>query len=263
MPTTSSVGLVGFGRIGRFLAERIAAEAAISLDYVYTRELSGIPDQRVDAALISDQSELVDRSVDLTVEAAHADFVAEFGEDVLASNDLMVLSTTALADTSLEDQLVHCCESMGTTLYVPHGAVLGTDGLQDGQSSLDTVSITTCKPPANIDFSAAAISKKDIEDRTTLYDGPTREICRRYPRNVNSHATVALAGLGFDKTKSTLIADPSMTEATHHIVAKGKGTRLEINRSSSIDGVTGSYTLDSLWGSISRVLSDDSSIAVI
>jgi len=102
-----------------------------------------------------------------------------------------------------------------------------------------------------------------IDAETTLYDGPTRGICAEFPRNVNSHATVAVAGLGFDATTSTLIADPEATDATHQIVAEGDGTRLEIGRTSAIEGVTGSYTLDSIWGTIGRIVDDAPGLVVV
>lgn len=70
-------------------------------------------------------------------------------------------------------------------------------------------------------------------------------------------------GVGFDEAKSTLVADPSATTATHRIVATGDGTRLEIERSSAIEGVTESYMLDSIWGSVRRTLADDGGIAVV
>lgn len=53
---------------------------------------------------------------------------------------------------------------------------------------------------------------------------------------------------------SSAIGDPSATEATHRIVAEGEETRLEIRRSSAIEGVTGSYTFDSIWATVRRIL---------
>jgi aspartate dehydrogenase len=107
------------------------------------------------------------------------------------------------------------------------------------------------------------MAQGDVDGETTLYDGPTRGICAEYPRNVNSHATVAVSGLGFDRTQSTLVADPSTDEAIHHIVAEGDGTTLEVSRTSSIEGVTGAYTLDSIWGTVGRIVDDGPGLTVV
>lgn len=260
MTSDTRVAILGFGRIGQYVADRIVDSETMHLDSVYVRDASEVTG--VDAIVTEDPTDIATRAVDLVIEAAHADIVSEYGERVLQASDLLVLSTTALATESLTERLEAACADGGTRLYVPHGAVLGTDGLQDGRPSLESVSITTRKNPANIDFSNTAVDSADIDDVRTLYDGPTRGICAEFPRNVNSHATVAIAGLGFDKTTSTLIADPAASEATHRIVAEGSGTKLEITRVSSIEGVTGSYTLDSVWGTIERITNDRAGITV-
>jgi aspartate dehydrogenase len=90
-----------------------------------------------------------------------------------------------------------------------------------------------------------------------VYEGSTRGLCRRFPRNFNSHAAVAMAGLGLDETTSRLVADPEATTAKHVITATGEGFELEAVRDSEIEGVTGDYTLVSTWGSVRRILRAD------
>jgi aspartate dehydrogenase len=262
MLTDTRIGVIGFGRIGRYLVERIDEDQRLSLDFVCDPE-AATADVGAGVERIEDPALLSDRDVDLVVEAAHADVVTDHGERLLETSDLLILSTTALSDAMLATRLGDACQSAGTRFYVPHGAVLGMDGLQDARPSLNSVSITTRKNPANIDFSHAAMAQGDVDGETTLYDGPTRGICAEYPRNVNSHATVAVSGLGFDRTQSTLVADPSTDEAIHHIVAEGDGTTLEVSRTSSIEGVTGAYTLDSIWGTVGRIVDDGPGLTVV
>ena len=56
-----------------------------------------------------------------------------------------------------------------------------------------------------------------------LYDGPTRGECPLFPRNVSSHRTVALAGIGFDRTGSVLVTGPVLEAAVMELTAPGKG----------------------------------------
>jgi aspartate dehydrogenase len=55
----------------------------------------------------------------------------------------------------------------------------------------------------------------------TLYEGPVREGARLYPGNVNISAAVALAGLGLDRTRLRIVADPSIE--THVVAVEGSG----------------------------------------
>ena len=93
------------------------------------------------------------------------------------------------------------------------------------------------------------------QDRTVVYEGSTREACRQFPRNVNVHATLALAGLGFDQTLSRIIADPVVTTNSHLIEAYGDGVNFKIQVASTAgEGVTGAFTPISAYGSLERVL---------
>jgi aspartate dehydrogenase len=50
----------------------------------------------------------------------------------------------------------------------------------------------------------------------------------RFPRNLNVAATVALAGLGFERTQVRLWPDDSRSCPQHHLVAEGGFGRLEV-----------------------------------
>lgn len=250
--TAATVGLIGHGRIGTYLTERIGTAPDIEIGFVHTRT-DPVDDLGRAAA-----------TADIVVEAADFRTVREVGPTVVAHSNLVVLSGTALADAEFAATLREGCRQHDTTIYVPHGALLGMDGLQDARESFDSVHIETRKNPENLDFSftdqhAAA----DIDAETVLYEGPTRTVCELFPRNVNSHATVALAGLGFEDTSSTLTADPTASAATHHITATGDGTTLEITRRSDITGVTGAYTLVSIWGTVQRILTPEPGVAIV
>ena len=84
-----------------------------------------------------------------------------------------------------------------------------------------------------------------------------------FPRNVNAHAVLAISSLGFDRTKSVIIADPESKLASHHIVAKGGDSITEIIQSSPIKGVTGEFTLLSVYGTILRILQDRKGLNII
>ncbi|WP_349237292.1 aspartate dehydrogenase domain-containing protein [Bosea sp. ASV33] len=134
----------------------------------------------------------------------------------------------------------------GTRLLVPHGAVLALDGLSGGRDAIDQVIVTTTKNGASLGTDASA--------RGVLFEGSTRETCARFPRNVNVHAALAIAGIGFDRTRSVVVADPDKRQMRHRIQVFGQGFEWDIwVRSTALGGVSGAYTPKSAVGSIQRI----------
>ena len=125
--------------------------------------------------------------------------------------------------------------------------MLGLDGIFDGRSVLESVKVTTTKRPKNLG--------RDDKERTVLYEGPTRGACKAYPRNVNVHAGLAMAGLGLDKTQSIIVSDPDSPGNSHKIEIEAEGCRFTIDvLSKPVSGVTGAYTPVSAAASVRRVL---------
>lgn len=118
------------------------------------------------------------------------------------------------------------------------------------------MSIETTKSPASLGLS--------LTKKTVVFEGPTRAACAAFPRNVNVHAAVALAGIGFDKTQSRIVADPSVHTNTHRIQAEGEGIHIELLISSfTTGGVTGIYTPKSACGSLARALAATDTFAFV
>jgi len=246
------IGLIGYGTIGRYVCERLINEKDIEIEFVFDPFVN---EKGTTFKIINKFPENID-GIDLIVEVANAEAVKEYGLKVLEKTHFMPFSTTAFADEIFLKEAIKTSIDNKTNIYIPHGAILGLDGIADGKDILESISITTIKKPEGF-------GRKD-KIRTVIYDGDTRGACKAYPRNVNVHGGTALAGLGFTKTKSKIIADPDIDGNTHIISIKGKGTEFEIKVKSVPKGlVSGVYTPESAFGSIKKVLSNNGGIKVV
>ena len=246
------IGLIGFGFIGQYLLAQAEKDDSFQIDFVYD-----VDSQKTAALEPSVQlkrlSQLADRDIDLVVEAAHPQAVKDLGPEIITRADLLILSLTALADDAFRTMMHRRAAAENQHIYIPHGAVLGLDGLHDGRQIIDSVSITTVKHPRNL-----GLEDQAIREPVAIYEGATRGACDAFPRNVNVHAAVALAGLGFDRTISKIVADPGTDRMTHKIKVKGQGLHWEINIESFASGeVTGSYTPESVYQTVRRLCMDN------
>lgn len=174
-------------------------------------------------------------------------------EVILVHCDLMAFSVTAFADQEFYEHIIKIVKKYGRTIYIPHGAILGVDGIAVGNKIIEQVMIETIKNPKSLG--------RDDKKRTVVYEGSTRGACSVFPRNVNVHATVALAGIGFDKTRSRIISDPAVTTNLHTIRVDGEGIDFTINISSEAEGkVTGKYTPYSAVSSMHKILDESSTL---
>ena len=155
------IGLVGFGYIGENIYRRIVKAPDLDVAFVYTRDprrLKDVPWSDV----IEDLDDFATREADLIVEMAHPDITRRHGEAFLRKADYMMLSVTALSDAALEARLTRPAADAGTTLYLPHGALVGCDSLYEWREQWQEVTITFRKHPQNIDFSESGIDPAGI-----------------------------------------------------------------------------------------------------
>jgi aspartate dehydrogenase len=248
------IGLIGLGHVGRYVYAQITSRPELGLEVAFVHEraaerLAGVPTEIV----LPDIAAFPSRRPDLVVEMAHPSVTRQCGEMFLRETDYMPLSMTAFAEEVLQQRLLETARRSGTHLFIPHGAVVGLENIFEGRDLWEEVTMVMKKNPKNLDFSAAPqFENAEITRPTVLYDGPTRGICPLFPRNVNSHATVALAGIGFDRTRSVLVADPALEVSVIELTAGGKGVAMKIERSNPLKGVSGVFTLHSTLGAITR-----------
>ena len=206
--------------------------------------------------VLDDLGAFARREPDLVVELAHPAVTVAHGAAFLRRTDYMPLSLTAFADADLERTLLDTARTHDTRLYIPHGAVVGLGAIAEGREQWDAVTMVMRKSPSSIDFGEhPTLTAGSIRSETVIYDGPTRGICPLFPRNVNAHAALALGGIGFDRTRSVLIAVTDSHTSDIEITVRGPAADLTIRRVSPMKGVSGMFTLISALASVMRAKS--------
>ena len=140
---------------------------------------------------------------------------------------VIVLSAGALCNDSLRAKLERAAETNGALLYVPSGGIGGLDALKAAcVAGVEEVTIAVTKPPAAWKGIAYVEKLKvdldGLREPLTLYEGPAREGVPLFPANVNIAAVLSMAGIGFDRTRLKVVADPALLHNTHYIDIRGE-----------------------------------------
>ena len=171
---------------------------------------------------------------DAVLEAASHDAVRQHLAAFLDGGvSVVVLSAGALADDTLREAAEAAARRSGALLYVPSGGIGGLDALKTAcLAGVDEASIQVAKPPAawkGIPYVAAlGVPLDKIAAAVTLFEGPAREGVPHFPQNVNIAAVLALAGIGMDRTRLKVVADPALTLNTHTIRVSGRCGRFTL-----------------------------------
>ncbi|MEO7728666.1 MAG: aspartate dehydrogenase [Burkholderiales bacterium] len=185
-------------------------------------------------AFVATLEELLQQKPDVVVEAASHEAVRTYCGALLdAGIAVIVLSGGALSDDKLRTGIEASAMKSGALFYVPSGGIGGLDALKGACiAGVDSVEIVVSKPPAawqNIPF----VGKLDIDlaglrEPRVLFEGAAREGVPHFPANVNIAAVLSMAGIGFDRTRLKVVADPLIKHNTHQITIKGKTGNISI-----------------------------------
>lgn len=233
------VALLGGGTIARLVLEHSRGEGIPGVEIA---GVVGRPGSGRGAALarefgvpyVDGRAALLKLRPDAVVEAASHEAVREHLVELLdAGISVVVLSAGALADDGLRRRAEQAASSSGALFYVPSGGIGGLDALKTAcVAGVDEVSIQVAKPPAAWKGIPYVESRGVALDRltapVTLFEGPARDGVPLFPQNVNIAAVLSLAGIGMDRTRLKVVADPALTLNTHTIRVSGRSGRFSI-----------------------------------
>lgn len=235
-----TVGLLGFGTIGRevagaIAAERIDARLVAVLDHHPGETETALEDLfEGDAPPVVSSLEDLTAEADLVIEAAGGPAVDEAAVATLdAGCDLLVMSVGAFADQDLLERVMDAAGRNDASVHAPSGAIAGLDAVKTAAvtGDLEAVSLTTTKPPEGLAgapyVSQQGIDLDSIDRPTVVFEGSAREAAPAFPSNINVAMALALAGIGPDRTEVSIVADPDESNNVHHIEASGRVGEIE------------------------------------
>ncbi len=228
------IGLIGYGAIARYVADRLSDDPRFRISLVFVRPGR----QSAAVAALGTSVQALDNLRDLehlpkvVVDCAGHEGLRQFGPEILARGaDLITVSNGALADAGLAVELLDAATRGGSRLRLLPGAIGAIDAVSAAKvGGLDVVTYTGRKPPAAWRGTPAesSVDLSSLTEPVTHFDGTARQAAAQYPMNANVAATVAIAGLGLDHTQVRLIADPSMSKNAHQVEAVGAFGKLSM-----------------------------------
>jgi len=282
-PPVRRVGFIGFGKVASFLVEKVLKEGrrhGMELAFVCDEFAPG---NVMNSTLIPTNCKLrsmadfESKNADLIVEAAHPKISMRYGSTILRVADYMIASTTTFADPETARTLNELADRPnGFGIYLTPGALFGAHDIKkmSDTGKLAELTVTMKKHPDSLypvkgtrEFSENERAKL-TNSEVVLWDGPVQELCKIFPRNVNTIATAAICArktLGMKRTRARLVADSRLEEMIIEVKACGPrkpsgapGLRITTIREnpSKRGAVTGTATLNSFYSSLLRVVTN-------
>jgi len=216
------LGLIGLGAIGKQIIAAAESGALPGVEIAAILVRRPRPDN---PRAIADADRFFAERFDAVAEGAGHQAVRDHGERALDSGaDLLLTSVGALTDDALRERLVAAARRNKRRLILPSAGIGSLDILAAAAvGGLDRVEIVVRKQPeAWLGTEAEGrIDLMNLKEPVTIYDGPVRDGARRFPQNVNISAATALAGIGLDRTRLVIVADPGI--ATHIVEIHATG----------------------------------------
>jgi aspartate dehydrogenase len=232
---TSRVAIAGLGPIGSKLAKALD-------DGIEGLELAAVSAQNIDkhrpwpdklgkkpATL---PIEALADAADIVVECAPSRLVRSIVAPVVTrGKTAVVLSVGALLEN---DDLIALARKNGGQIVVPTGALIGLDAVTAAAvGEIHSVRMVTRKPVRGLAGAPYLVENnidiESIKEPLKIFDGTAREAAKGFPANLNVAVALSLAGIGPDRTRLEVWADPALTRNVHRVEVESDSARFSMS----------------------------------
>ena len=220
------IGIIGCGVIGREICRALGSQSfqgGLLLMDRHPDRAQRLADANAAATAVSTLQQVIDGS-DLVVECASVEAARDVALAVLnKGKDLMLLSVGALVDADFRNRVYSAAQTHKCHLYIPSGAVGGIDALlAAAQGVIEQVTLTTTKSPASLKNAPYVLRKNtNLARAGIIFEGTADEAIEGFPADINVSASLALAGVGFERTHVRIAVDPASTRNVHVVEVEG------------------------------------------
>jgi aspartate dehydrogenase len=260
------VGLAGLGAVGQPVARRLLDGIdGLLLTAVSVRDpvkaKRSVP--KLDGSVAFVEPGALAGLCDVVIEGLPpAQFLAVARPTVEAGKIFMPLSVGQLL---VHPDLIERARVTGARIMPPTGALLGLDAVRAAaEGGIRSVTMVTRKPPGGLEGAPYLVEKgialAGLKEPLKVFDGSARDGARGFPANVNVAAALSLAGIGPDRTRLQIWADPGVDRNIHRIEVDAEAARfsMQIENVPSAENprtgmITGLSTLAALRGLVSEL----------
>ncbi|MBX3279324.1 MAG: aspartate dehydrogenase [Acidobacteria bacterium] len=258
------LGLIGYGTIGRAVAHAVntGRAGACELAAVLVRDRGRVPSvdsEQPDCLVTADLDDFLAADSDVVAEVAGHAALRLYAVPVLRSGrDLITVSVGALADEELLAAVRTAAAQGHSRLLIPSGAIAALDAVSSAAiGKIDEVTLLVRKPPAAWKGTPAEEAASRVAGESVcVYEGGVREAAGLFPQNVNVASALSLAGIGFDRTRIRICADPTISHNTFELIVRGDFGELSLelkNRPYPENPKTGYLVVMSVIKAIRRI----------
>jgi len=204
------IGIIGCGAIGTLIAESVEngivrCEGLILYDSDMGRSANLKKLLHIPIIVVESVEEMIRLRPVVIVESASQTAAKHYVGTVLGADiDLIVMRVGALLDLDVQSSRLH----------VPSGAIGGIDAIDAASLvGVTDVTLTTRKNPKVLDM--------DNREEKTVYEGDAKEAVKRFPREMNVAARLALAVKPVE-VKVQVVSDPKVDRNVHEVNVKWK-----------------------------------------
>ena len=229
------VGVAGLGTIGTVVARSLDAGIdGLSLEAVTSRDHDKARRRMepfANTVPVVSAEELAER-VEVVVECVPKAAFRAIAEPAVARGRILItVSGAALLEAS---DLIELASRTGGHILLASGAILGLDALRAAaEGTIERVTMVTRKPPRSLRgapyLEEHAISIDALDEPLRVFDGSAAEGAKGFPSNVNVAAAVGLAGVGPERTRLEIWADPDAERNMHTIRVEADSARFEMS----------------------------------